>query len=237
MGHDCTNNLLDALRPEDRALLEPLLRRVELPADSLLFHPGDVIEQCYFPCGNSIASFHVVMDDGRPIETAMVGREGALGGIVSHGRLPAFARACVLRGGGFLKLSLADLARIKDQRPSVERLFNRYADCFIAQIFQGVACNAAHTIEQRAARWLCAAVERAGTNTVTMTQDQLGGLLGVGRSYASRVLQRFRVESLVTTHRGAIEVRDEPALRHTACNCNNLIRAHFDEVLSGVYPE
>ena len=237
MAQDCTNNLLDALRPTDREVFDSLLRRVDLPAGALLYHPGDLIEQCYFPCGTSIASFYVVMEDGNPIETAMVGREGALGGIVSHGRLPAFARATVFHGGSFLKISLAELERIKDERPSVERLFNRYADCFIAQIFQSVACNATHNIEQRAARWLCAALERAGSNTVTMTQDQLGGLLGVGRSYVSRVLQRFRAEGLVTTHRGAIEVRDTQTLGDTACSCNHLIHAHFDEVLSGVYPE
>ena len=49
------------------------------------------------------------MEDGRAIETAMVGREGALGGVVSNGRLPAFARATVLHEGLFLKTSLAEL--------------------------------------------------------------------------------------------------------------------------------
>lgn len=237
MPGECTNHLLQALRDEDSAVIAPLLRRTHLPAGAMLYHPGDTIEQCYFPCGKSIASFFVVMENGHAIETAMVGREGALGGIVSDGKLPAFARASVLHGGDFLKIGLADLNRIKEARPSVERLFSRYADCFIAQVFQSVACNAAHSIEQRAARWLGAAIERTGTSTIAMTQDQLAGLLGVGRSYASRVLRGFRHEDLVATHRGAIEVLDADGLRQLACECNDLIHAHFDEVLRGVYPE
>ena len=86
------NNLLAALREDDRAVVEPLLRAVTLPVGDRLFEPGDSIAQCYFPCGSAIASFYVVLEDGRAIETAMVGREGALGGVVSNGRLPAFAR-------------------------------------------------------------------------------------------------------------------------------------------------
>lgn len=238
MSNDPTgNNLLGALRDEDRKALEPFLRSVTLPGGARLFEPGDSIEQCYFPCGSAIAGFYVVLEDGRAIETAMVGREGALGGVVSNGRLPAFARSTVLHAGTFLKMSLADLDRIKEQRPSVERLFNRYADCFVAQVFQTVACNAAHSIEQRAARWLLASQERTRSSQVQLTQEQLAGLLGVGRSYVGKVLARLRGEGLVATHRRMIEVIAEQPLRAVACDCNELVRAHFDEVLRGVYPD
>lgn len=234
---DCANNLIAALRDEDRKALEPLLRTVKLEAGARLFEPGDSIEQCFFPCGSAIASFYVVLEDGRAIETAMVGREGALGGVVSNGRLPAFARATVLHEGEFLKTSLAELDRLKAERPSVDRLFNRYADCFVAQIFQTVACNAAHSIEQRAARWLLASQERTRSSRVQLTQEQLAGLLGVGRAYVGRVLARLRSGGLVATRRGTIEVTDETKLKNSACDCNELIRGHFDEVLRGVYPE
>jgi hypothetical protein len=61
-------------------------------------------------------------------------------------------------------------------------------------------------------------------------------LLGVGRSYASRVIQVFRTEEIVETRRGSIVVRDRDALRMRACLCNEAVKNHFDEVLSGVYP-
>lgn len=231
------NNLLAALKPDDLARLTPHLQRTAFEGGARLYEPGDVIEQCYFPCGSAVASFYVVMENGDAVETGMVGCEGALGGIVSHGRLPAFARATVLQGGPFLKIPLGQLEAAKAERSSLERLFNRYADCFVAQLFQTAACNASHSIEQRAARWLGAAIERTGTDTVEMTQDKLGALLGVGRSYVTRVLRDLRDEGLILTRRGAIKVTDVQGLRDTACDCNDLIRAHFDDVLRGVYPD
>ncbi len=184
-----------------------------------------------------MATYYVVMDDGLGVETATVGREGALGGIVSHGRLPAFARATVLHGGTFLRIPLRELEQLKEDLPSVDRLFNRYADCFVAQIFQSVACNATHTIEQRVARWLTAAAERTGTNDMAITQEQLGELLGVGRTYASRVLQRFKARGILDIRRGRLVILQEGSLRETACTCNSVIAEHFSTVLGGIYPE
>lgn len=45
----------------------------------------------YFPVDNTLLAFRVVLDDGRAVETAVVSREGAMAGIVSQGRLPAYS--------------------------------------------------------------------------------------------------------------------------------------------------
>lgn len=231
------NDLLKVLFDDHRARVATRVSRQELKKGDLLYDPGDSIEYCYFPCGAAMATYYVVMDDGLAVETATVGREGALGGIVSHGRLPAFARSTVLHGGTFLKIPLRDLEALKEEVPSVARLFNRYADCFVAQVFQSVACNATHTIEQRVARWLTAAIERTGSNQMAITQEQLGELLGVGRTYASRVLQRFKDRGVLEIRRGRLLIRDEDALRATSCRCNSVIASHFATVLGGVYPD
>ena len=164
------------------------------------------------------------------------GREGAVGGIVSKGRLPAFARAEVQFPGPFLRMAIADLEEAKQQSPTLGNLFARYADCLAAQVFQGVACNAAHSIEQRTARWLVSAIERTGGPDIPLTQDQLAVMLAVGRSYISRVLRTFKQRGILEVRRGSLNIRDFDALRATACECNESVRAHFDEVLSGVYP-
>lgn len=231
------NNLLRALQPDDRNILLRAASEAELTSGDMLYDPGDLIEQCYFPCDAAIASFQVVTADGETIETALIGREGALGGIVSHGSLPAFSRAVVVQGGIFAKIPLAKLEALKQERPAVDRLFTRYADCFIAQTFQSVACNAIHSVEQRAARWLCGSLDRTAGSTVRITQEQLAALLGVGRAYISRVLQGLRQRGLIALHRGAMTITDEPGLRRLSCECDALVRDHFDRVLKGVYPD
>src|ERR1700754_4440537 len=89
------NNLLRRLSPSDFSLLEPYLERVDIKADDLLYNAGDNVEAVHFPCGQSLVSFLVSNEDGRDVETILVGREGAVGGIVSQGFLPAYTRITV----------------------------------------------------------------------------------------------------------------------------------------------
>jgi hypothetical protein len=166
----------------------------------------------------------------------LVGREGAVGGIVSRGSLPAYTRMIVQFGGPFAHLRLDLLEAAKSKSPSLSGMFARYADCMLAQMVQAAACNATHAIEQRTAKWIVSAMERTGDAIVPLTQEQLAAMLGVGRSYASRVIQSFRREGLLETRRGALLVTNAEGLASRSCLCNEQVKSHFETVLSGVYP-
>jgi hypothetical protein len=230
------NNLLRALRGSDWDFFKPMLEEWSAPTGTLLHAPGDTVRFAYFPRWASLISYLIVLNDGRAIETALVGREGAIGGIVSQGRLPAFSRAEVQHGGDFFRVDLQRLEDAKTRSPTLRYLFARYADCLMAQVFQSVGCNAAHSIEQRTAKWLIAAVERIGASNVALKQEQLAAMLGVGRSYLSRVIHDLRNRGVIATGRGRITVCDLARLRVLACECNTAVARHFDEVLKGVYP-
>ena len=231
------NNLLRRLNAGDFALLEPHLSHDESPAGGLLYNPGDDVDIVHFPCGPSLASFMVPSEDGRDVETILVGREGAVGGIVSQGYLPAYSRIMVKFGGPFVRLQVRKLEAAKLKSATLRNVFARYADCLLAQIFQATACNAIHSIEQRTAKWIISAIERTnGDNVVPLTHEQLATLLGVGRSYTSRVIQTFKAEGMLETRRGSILIRNRDALRLRACLCNESVKNHFEEVLRGVYP-
>src|SRR6201992_2099959 len=196
------NNLLRRLSAKDFALIGPHLAPEEAAAGDLLYNPGDDVEIVHFPCGPSLATYLVPNEDGRDVETILVGREGAV-------------------GGPFVRLHVSKLEAAKTVSATLRNVFARYADCMLAQMFQSTACNAIHSIEQRTAKWIISAMERTdGDNTVPLTHEQLSTLLGVGRSYTSRVIQTFKAEGIVQTRRGAILVRDRDALRARACLCN-----------------
>jgi hypothetical protein len=96
--HRCTipqvgNNLLGALREPDLALLIPHLEEWRAAPGQTIHNPGDVVTHAYFPCGSAVAFFLVMLEDGRTVEAALVGCEGAVGGVVSEGYLPAYTRA------------------------------------------------------------------------------------------------------------------------------------------------
>jgi hypothetical protein len=231
------NNLLRRLNTADYALLAPHLTQDEAKSNDLLYSPGDDVETVYFPCGPGLASYLVANEDGRDVETILIGREGAVGGIVSQGFLPAYTRIIVKFGGPFARLPVGRLEAAKMKSASLRNIFARYADCMLAQIFQSTACNAIHSIEQRTAKWIVSAMERTdGDNIVPLTHEQLSTLLGVGRSYTSRVIQTFKAEGVLETRRGSILVRNTEALRQRSCLCNEAVKNHFEEVLRGVYP-
>ena len=230
------NNLLRRLNASDFALIAPHLASEQGNANDLLYSPGDDVQTVHFPCGPSLASYLVANEDGRDVETILVGREGAVGGIVSQGYLPAYTRIMVKFSGPFMRLNVGKLDAAKTKSATLRNVFARYADCMLAQMFQSTACNAIHSIEQRTAKWIVSAMERTDGDVVPLTHEQLATLLGVGRSYASRIIQVFKAEGVLETRRGSILVRNPDALRLRACLCNESVKSHFEDVLRGVYP-
>src|SRR3977135_4334334 len=231
------NNLLPRLNPSDFALIAPYLAHEEAGASELLYNPGDDVEIVHFPCGPSLATYLVSNEDGRDVETILVGREGAVGGIVSEGYLPAYTRIMVRFGGPFVRLPVGKLEAAKGKSGTLRNVFARYADCMLAQVFQSTACNAIHSIEQRTAKWIISAMERTeGNGVVPLTHEKLATMLGVGRSHTSRVIQAFKMEGVLETRRGSILVRNREALQMRACLCNESVKNHFEEALRGISP-
>ena len=216
--------------------MEDALELVELQAGQVLYEPGNMVYHTYFPCGQALVSYIVLLDDARRVETAMIGREGAIGGIVSQGHLPAYCQALVQFSGAALRIESSRLEYAKSQSSILRHFFARYADCLLAQIFQTVACNATHTLEQRTAKWLLAVMDRTGETVVPLTQEQLAGMLGVGRSYVSRVVNKMKAQGLLQTSRGKLSAKNIEALQTVACHCNDHVKEHFNTVLAGLYP-
>lgn len=237
MPEPLSNNLLRSLREPDLELIMPRLSAVEYPARKTLYEPGDHVQTVYFPCGPAMAAYFIELPEGKGVETSLIGREGAVGGIVSQGRLPSYSRCSVQAPGTFLTLHSEALDELKSQSPSIRNLFARYADCLMAQVFQTTACNAGHSINQRAAKWIVATIERSGEHTIRLSQEQLAEMLGVGRSYISRVIAGLKRERIISVSRKQITVLDLDRVVEMACDCNEHVKRHFNDVLLGVYPD
>ena len=80
-GSSGRNRLLTALAPADFSLLASKLKNISLSQGELLQEAGEPIKHVYFPQSGMI-SLLTVMQNGSAVETATVGREGAMGGNV-----------------------------------------------------------------------------------------------------------------------------------------------------------
>ena len=183
-----------------------------------------------------MVSLIVALSDGTLAETATVGREGAIGGIVSMGHKPAFARAAVQIAGTALRIDSDRLEELKSRSAGLRDAFARYADCMIAQILQSVACNVLHSLEPRFCRWLLTAQDRVGRDQIPLTQEFLAEMLGVQRTTVTAAAASLQARGLIAYSRGRIAVVDRAALEATACDCHNAVVQHFERVLPGVYP-
>lgn len=231
------NRLLASLRRSDRALLEPYLEPVILSKKEMLFSPGDDVSHTHFPGVGTMTSLVITMGDGRSVEAATIGREGAIGGIVSSGHKPAFAGAEVVLPGRALRLETARLEEAKERSPTLRDLFARYADALLAQITQSVACNALHPLHARCCRWLLTTGDRVDGSEIPLTQESLAEMLGVQRTTVSSVVGALRDRGLIRYGRGQVTIVDRPRLEAAACECYGAVRSHFERVLPEVKPQ
>lgn len=229
------NHLLTVLVDADRARLRSQMTVLDMEAGAILHRAGDDVVDTWFPLASASAAFCVDDIDGEAMDVAQIGREGAIGGIVSNGHLPAYSTAIVRFPGRFIRIKTTALEQAKLSSIALRHWLSRYSDCLMAQVFQTAVCNGKHTIKQRTAKLLLAALARTGEHEIAITQEQLAGIMGVGRSFVSRVLSGMRQEGVIESRRLRLIIKDEKKLRSLSCGCTVLIEEHFDKVLHGVY--
>ena len=226
-----SNRLLATFSDEVRTLIEPLATLVELARGESVLNAGEAVTHSLFPYDSLMISMIVELDGGRSVEVCSIGKEGAVGGIVSCGHAPAYSHAQVQIAGPAVAIPLDALEELKTSSPFLQNLFCRYADYLLAQVMQSVACNAFHSIESRSARWLLTAQDRVGGDRLALTQESLAGLLGVQRTTVNAVARQFQEQGLIAYRRGAIQVLDRRGLERQACECYAAVEGHFASVI------
>lgn len=228
------NRLLESMSPSDFGVLEPHLEQVTLHRDQILFEPGDEVAHTHFPCEGAITAIMIVNEEGRYLEAATIGREGAIGGIVSHGHKPAYGCGLVQSPGKALRLPSEHLEEAKRQSPTIADLFCRYADYLLAQVMQFSACNAFHNVEQRLCRTLIMAQDRTGEEVLDFTQQSLADSLGVQRTTVTMIAKDLETRGVIRTRRGRIQLLERHSLERRACGCYLAIEDHFARLLPKV---
>src|SRR5215212_1855945 len=127
------NSLLSTFTAEARALIEPFGTMLEIGSGDVVLNRGDQVQATLFPLGSTLVSMTVVLSDGRTVETALIGRKGAVGGIVSCGHAPAYTRAFALVGGPAFSVPMETLEEAKRRSPFIANLFCRFSDYLLAQ--------------------------------------------------------------------------------------------------------
>lgn len=220
------NFLLASLPSEALSRLLPLLCPMDLPV-RLPLHQHDVaIETVYFPVSGMI-SLVGNLDDGTQAEVGIIGREGMLGiSLLSESDTP-FVDSMVQMSGTGLRMKASAFRHEIEVNPPFKRLILNYSEALQAQIMQTAACNGRHGLEQRFVRWLLMAHDRAGCDTLPLTQEFMAMMLGVHRpsiSITAGILQR---SGLIRCDRGQVTVLNRPGLEEACCDCYEMVKNRF----------
>jgi CRP-like cAMP-binding protein len=224
------NRLLQTLDEADFALIAPHLQRVSLAQGQVLQEQEARVEEVYFPL-RGVVSLISVMQGGEVVDTATVGREGAIGAFGGLGPWNAFSRAVVRLPGAAAVISVSHFQAAVGQSEHIRNLILRYKEALLGQVQQTGACNALHALEARLARWLLQTLDRTDDPNLPLTQEFISQMLAVRRSTVTVVAGKLQQAGLIRYHRGRIEIVDRLKLEEAACECYRTIRRRTDAVL------
>jgi CRP-like cAMP-binding protein len=224
------NRLLAALPHEDHGLIAPHLIQVDLERGRLLYDPGDPIETIYFPT-DGVISLMTLMENGAAIESATIGREGALGLMAAVAPRQSLSRAIVQTPVRTARISAAALHEAWEKSPAIKQLVDRHSEALFGHAIQSVACNALHSVEARFCRWLLTCHDRISSDTVALTQEFLADMLGVQRTTVTAVARTLQEKGVIRYRRGVVDIMDRPGLEALACECYGVIHRTYERLL------
>ena len=212
------NKLLASLPRGHFDRLLPHLTTIALQQGVVLCEAGDEVEQVYFP-HDGMLSLLTVLRDGKAIETATVGREGVVGAMAGLGFHKSLVRVVAQMPMACGKITARHFRSAVGASEPLRNLCIRYNEVLLSQARVTAACNALHPIEARFCRWLLQCVDRAGGDTVALTQEFLAEMLGVRRTSVTEVAGKMQNAGVITYSRGVIRILDRPALLRMSCEC------------------
>src|SRR3982074_1895667 len=108
--------------------------------------------------------------------------------------------------------------------PSFRGLMNAYVQAFLEQVLVSGACNGAHSLKERLARWLLMMRDRSDEDTLPITQTLLAEMLGAQRPSITTAARALERSGLIERGRRQVTIRDRQGLTKASCECYRLVR-------------
>jgi CRP-like cAMP-binding protein len=228
------NRLLLALPSRNLKRLMSELEHVPCQRGQVLMDADSSLAHVYFP-DSGVVSVVAVYADGSIIEMATIGREGCTGVQAVFGAKSSSVRLLVQIPGSATKMSRAAFARAMDSIPSFRSLMFAYTHAFLEQVMVSAACNGAHSLKERLARWLLMMRDRGDGDALPITQGLLAEMLGVQRPTITNAARELEDAGLIARGRRQVTILDRQGLMKASCECYQLVRTRMTFHLPKTY--
>jgi CRP-like cAMP-binding protein len=214
--------------------LLPELEQIRCQRAQILMDADSALDHVFFP-DSGVVSVVAVYADGSVIEMATIGREGCSGVQAILGAKRSSVQLLVQIPGSAAKMSRVVFTQAMQSMPSFRSVMNAYVQAFLEQVMVSVACNGAHSLKQRLARWLLMMRDRSDGDTLLITQGLLAEMLGVQRPSISNAAQDLERAGLIERGRRQVTILDRQGLTAASCECYQLVRARLTFHLPKTY--
>jgi CRP-like cAMP-binding protein len=229
------NRLLLALPSPDLRQLIPQLEQVLCDRDQVLMDADSSLDHVFFP-DSGVVSAVAVYADGSIIEMATIGREGCTAVQAVLGAESSSIRLLVQLPGAATKMPRVVFVQAMESMPSFRSLMFAYVQAFLEQVLVSVACNGAHSLKQRLARWLLTMRDRSDDDALQITQNLLAEMLGVHRPTITNAARQLERAGLIVRGRQQVTILDRQGLVAESCECYQLVRTRIASHLPKTYP-
>lgn len=221
------NNVLTSLPQSVFRLLQPSMKRVQLEKEEFLFQPDDEPDFIYFPETAAVSEFQI-LEDGRMVEVAIIGREGAVGlsKLFCSAKIPNCVQ--VSQGGSAIRINVVEARKTIHQRPEMAFYFYPFVDAYIRQISQKTVCNLYHSVRARFCTWLLMVQDRCDAPVLHLTHEQIARTLGVYRPRITCIARELKKKNVISYSRGGISICNRSEIENSACDCYQEIRDCVD---------
>src|ERR1700683_1355410 len=220
------NRLLLALPSRNLKRLMPELEQISCHRAQVLMDADSALDHVFFP-DSGVVSVVAVYADGSIIEMATIGREGCSGVQAILGARRSSVQLLVQIPGTAARMSRAGFMRAMQSMPSFKGLMDDYVQAFLEQVMVSVACNGAHSLKQRLARWLLMMRDRSDGDVLPITQSLLAEMLGVQRPTITNTVREFERAGLIAHGRQQVAIRNRQGLTEASCECYQLVRTRL----------
>jgi CRP-like cAMP-binding protein len=228
------NRLLLALPSSNLKQLMPQLERIRCEREQVLMDADSSLDHLFFP-DSGVVSAVAVYSDGRIIETVTIGREGCTNVQAAIGAKRSSVRLLVQIPGSAQKMPRATFVRAMETMPSFRNLMYAYLEAFLEQVLVSVACNGAHRLRERLARWLLMMRDRSDNDELEISQSLLAEVLGVHRPTITNAVHELEADGLIEPGRRQVTILDRQGLEAASCECYRLVRERVSSHLPKTY--
>jgi CRP-like cAMP-binding protein len=217
------NRLLLALPSRNLKRLMPELEQIRCKRAQVLMDADSSLDHVFFP-DSGVVSVVAVYADGSVIEMATIGREGCSGVQAILGAKRSSVRLLVQIPGSAAKMSRVAFTLAMQSMPAFRSVMDAYIQAFLEQVMVSVACNGAHSLKQRLARWLLMMRDRSDGDALLITQSLLAEVLGVQRPTITNAAREFERAGLIERGRRQVTILDRQGLTEASYQ---LVRARL----------